>query len=406
MTEATASGNSREQLGRGSAEEEQVLKPLLKWPGGKGSEIGRFASLIPDYDRYIEPFVGGGAVYFYLKPEKAAINDISENLMDFYRLVRDQDQEFKRMLELYQSSFSRLKELCDVRYYDILTLYRIYERAEQEGCDVKDLKLNLGLVSQIVQDPGVMTELVLDQGEFLEQMLRMTEDKILRTVRNDKEKPFVSKDLKANLVTGFTSGFYMYFRDIFNQIASGKLVASKPYEIANFYFIREYCYGSMFRYNAKGEFNIPYGGVSYNGKDFNAKVKHIFGEEVGRLLKRTEIACQDFEEFLNGLDLNERDFLFLDPPYDTDFSDYEGKEFGKADQKRLADFLKNTKAQFLLVIKNTSYIYSLYCDSGFRMLTFDNRYLYNMRSRNDRKAEHLLITNIPEEAVPWMRENF
>lgn len=383
-----------------------MLKPLIKWPGGKGSEISRFASLIPDHDRYIEPFVGGGAVYFYLKPEKAAINDISGNLMDFYQLVKDQDKDFKRILELYQSSFSRLKELCDMRYHDILTLYRIYEWADKEKLPVKDLQLNVGLVTQIAQDPGVMTELVLDQGEFLEQMLRMTEDKILRTIRNHQAKPFKSKDLKDNLVTGFTSGFYMYFRGIFNEIASGKLVATKSYEIANFYFIREYCYGSMFRYNARGEFNIPYGGISYNGKDFKSKVNHIFGEEVGRLLKRTEIACQDFEDFLNGLELTERDFLFLDPPYDTDFSDYEGKEFDKDDQKRLADFLKNTKAQFLLVIKNTSYIYSLYCDSGFRMLSFDNRYLYNMRSRNDRKAEHLIVTNIPEEEIPWKRENF
>lgn len=383
-----------------------MLKPLIKWPGGKASEISRFASLIPDYDRYVEPFVGGGAVYFYLKPEKAAINDISKNLMEFYQLVKEQDKEFKRILELYQTSFTRLKELCDIRYHDILTLYRLYEHADREKYNIKDLKLNVGLVSQIVQDEQVMTELVLDREEFLDQMLRMTEDKFLRTIKNHQEKPFKSKDLKDNLVTGFTSGFYMYFRGIFNDIASGKMVATKPYEIANFYFIREYCYGSMFRYNARGEFNIPYGGISYNGKDFKSKVRHIFGEDVERLLKRTEIACQDFEPFLDHLNLTERDFLFLDPPYDTDFSDYEGKEFGKDDQKRLAEFLKNTKAQFLLVIKNTSYIYSLYCDSGFRMLSFDNRYLYNMRSRNDRKAEHLIITNIPEEAVPWKRENF
>ena len=383
-----------------------MLKPLIKWPGGKGSEIGRFASLIPDYDRYIEPFVGGGAVFFYLNPEKAAINDISSNLMEFYQLVKEENGEFRRILELYQSSFARLQELCDIRYHDILTLYRLYEAAEKEKYTIKALKLNEGLVSQIAQDPGVMTELVLDEQEFTDQMLRMTEDKILRTIRNGQAKPFGSRDLKENLVTGFTSGFYMYFRDIFNGIASGKLVASRPYEIANFYFIREYCYGSMFRYNAKGEFNIPYGGISYNGKDFKAKLRHIFGEEVGKLLRRTELACEDFEVFLNRMELTEKDFLFLDPPYDTDFSDYEGKAFGKEDQKRLADFLKETKAQFLLVIKNTSYIYSLYSDSGFRMLSFDNRYLYNMRSRNERKAEHLIITNIPEETVPWKRENF
>ncbi|MDO5345641.1 MAG: DNA adenine methylase [Lachnospiraceae bacterium] len=383
-----------------------MLKPLIKWPGGKSSEISRFGSLIPDYDRYIEPFVGGGAVYFYLKPERAVINDVSEDLMEFYRLVKEQDGQFQRILKLYCQSFAGLRQCCDQRYEDILELYRIYESALQSGRNVKNLQLNLGLVSQMVCDPSIMTELVLDQEDFLEQMLRMTEDKFLRTIQNNQRKPFSGKDLKDNLVTGFTSGFYMYFRNIFNEIAAGRLVASRQYRIANFYFIREYCYGSMFRYNHKGEFNIPYGGISYNGKDLDAKVEHMFGEGVKKLLGRTEIHCQDFEPFLRGLNLTDRDFLFLDPPYDTDFSDYEGKEFGREDQKRLAGFLRTTPAKFLLVIKNTEYIYGLYQYSGFRILTFDNRYLYNMRSRNDRSAEHLLITNVPEEEIPWKRENF
>ena len=43
------------------------MKPIIKYRGGKSKEIREFASLIPqDYDRYIEPFFGGGAVFFFL----------------------------------------------------------------------------------------------------------------------------------------------------------------------------------------------------------------------------------------------------------------------------------------------------------------------------------------------------
>ena len=212
------------------------------------------------------------------------------------------------------------------------------------------------------------------------------------------------KDLMANLVTGFTGGYYLYFRDVFNQLASGRMIGSKQYRAANFYFIREYCYGSMFRYNAAGEFNIPYGGISYNKKDFAGKVARIFDRDTAALLDRTQLFCEDFEEMLNGLDLTERDFLFLDPPYDTEFSDYEGRSFTREDQKRLASFLERTPARFLLVIKNTDFIYSLY-EGKFRILAFENKYLYNVRSRNERKSEHLLVTNMPELEVPWIREN-
>ena len=37
------------------------LKPLIKWPGGKSSEIGQLIGFIPSFERYVEPFVGGGA---------------------------------------------------------------------------------------------------------------------------------------------------------------------------------------------------------------------------------------------------------------------------------------------------------------------------------------------------------
>ena len=61
---------------------------LIKWPGGKTREIKYIESLIPEYDRYIEPFFGGGAMFFHLKPKKAIINDISANLIHFYKLTK------------------------------------------------------------------------------------------------------------------------------------------------------------------------------------------------------------------------------------------------------------------------------------------------------------------------------
>ena len=86
--------------------------------------------------------------------------------------------------------------------------------------------------------------------------------------------------------------------------------------------------------------------------------------------------------------------MFLDPPYDTDFSDYDGVDFTKFDQERLAYVLKKTLARFILVIKNTDFISGLY-EKDFRILSFDKQYTYNVRSRNNRDAEHLIITNLP-----------
>ena len=53
------------------------MKPLVKYRGGKSKEIPHFVSYIPRFrGRYVEPFFGGGALFFHLEPKKAIINDI------------------------------------------------------------------------------------------------------------------------------------------------------------------------------------------------------------------------------------------------------------------------------------------------------------------------------------------
>ena len=378
------------------------MKPLIKWPGGKSKEMHRFLTMIPEFDRYIEPFVGGGAVYFALAPERAVINDTSRDLMEFYEMVKSENPKFRYYLQLYRDSFEYLKETCDAHYDDILTLYEMYERTMQQGRKIAHLRINDYFVRQIVSDPKIMTELVKDPERFIDEIRQQTEDKFIRTVENQKNGKFSPEDLKKNLMTGFLSGYYLYFRQVLNQIAFGQLKVEREYRCANFYFIREYCYGSMFRFNSKNAFNMPYGGVSYNTKDLKPKIQEMYSAKVQRLLERTRLECMDFEVLLRSMELTERDFLFLDPPHDAEDSDY-----GFADQQRLAAFLATTKAQFLLVAQDTPEVIELYREmEGVRMLTFDYLYLFNARNRNEKNAGHVIITNLPEGEIPWIRENY
>lgn len=364
------------------------MKTIIKWPGGKSSEVEKIQSLIPNYDRYIEPFFGGGAVYFALEPKKAIINDISESLTKFYKLVKEQDEDLKKYLLAYHYSMTSLLKRAEDNY-DII--YNIF--ISETYNDKSEIKK---LVLQVIDDVKDLDILVDDKEEFEKYIEKMVIDKLSRTKKNNEKNPFNDEDLKNNLITGFSSGYYMYFRNIYNAINSKAKECSLAYSIANFYYIREYCYGSMFRYNAKGEFNIPYGGMSYNKKSFITKINNIFNSKIKNIFSNTDIYNCDFEKLLKeDITLNENDFIFLDPPYDTEFSDYEGKSFDKMDQTRLANCLKNIPAKFILIIKNTDFIYNLYKDN-FRILSFDKNYTYNVRSRNDRNVEHLIITNIPE----------
>ena len=92
------------------------MNPVLKYRGGKSREIPRFLQYIPEhFDRYIEPFFGGGAVYFYLEPDKAIINDVNERLMSFYNQLRDNYSEMRIQLDkiqhIYETNQAAYKKL-------------------------------------------------------------------------------------------------------------------------------------------------------------------------------------------------------------------------------------------------------------------------------------------------------
>lgn len=66
------------------------MKPIIKYRGGKSKEINNFIDFVPaDFGRYVEPFAGGAALYFYLEPQMALINDINPQLINFYSTVQN-----------------------------------------------------------------------------------------------------------------------------------------------------------------------------------------------------------------------------------------------------------------------------------------------------------------------------
>jgi DNA adenine methylase len=92
------------------------MKPMIKYRGGKSREIPSFEKYIPrNYDCYYEPFLGGGAVYFYLEPPKAVINDINADVAGFYMDVQKQYDEMRVQLDelqrVYEKNQADYKEL-------------------------------------------------------------------------------------------------------------------------------------------------------------------------------------------------------------------------------------------------------------------------------------------------------
>lgn len=79
---------------------ENNLKPITKWVGGKRQLLDDLNALKPEkFNRYFEPFIGGGAFLFSLAPENAVINDFNSDLVNLYRVVKDKPKELISKLE-------------------------------------------------------------------------------------------------------------------------------------------------------------------------------------------------------------------------------------------------------------------------------------------------------------------
>lgn len=84
------------------------MKPVLKYRGGKSREIPAFINEVPNgFQRYLEPFFGGGALFFHLEPANAIVGDINSRLMTFYDQLRNQYPEMRRQLDALQDMYDR-----------------------------------------------------------------------------------------------------------------------------------------------------------------------------------------------------------------------------------------------------------------------------------------------------------
>jgi len=258
------------------------LKPLIKWSGGKGDEISHFIKYIPkEYDTYLEPFIGGGSVFFHINPPKAAISDVHQELIHFYKNIKKD-----HALDIFNFMNSHPN--------DENTYYQIRDNMD-----------------------------------------------ILSTLDNAKR----------------------------------------------FYYLRKTCFRGMLRYNKNGHFNIPFG--KYSKINFN----DLLNKDYFELFKNTEIYNKSFEFIFKKYN-SSNNFMFLDPPYDSEFTDYGYCQFGKDQHQLLAKFFKETKIKCLMIIGKTQFIYDLY--KNYIVAEYDKKYrfkLYAGRIGDEINTKHLIIKN-------------
>ena len=369
---------------------EYRLPPIVKWAGGKEKELKYIHPKISqNIDNYYEPFIGGGAVYFSIDAKKMFINDKSDELMGLYNLVATQDKDFFRFIEEIRDNWNILESITQNSRDIFIQMYRNFSKDILDEQNIKSWINSFILNNSKALNAMFSTNSENFLGELKKNIIsKMKRMKVIEPNRGELQDSAILDNMEASL----KSAFYMHFRHLYNNIQ--KYQIEKKFATAVFFFIRNYAYGGMFRYNKSGLFNVPYGGIGYNRKNFFKKIESLRDIELVRHLEKTTIENLDFEDFFEKNVPLKNDFIFLDPPYDNTFSSYSNNSFTRDDQGRLADFLINRcEAKWMMVIKNTDFIYELYNRDNINISSFDKKYLVSIQNRNIKDTKHMIITN-------------
>lgn len=268
--------------------------PVVKWVGGKRQLLPQILPLIPKrMTAYCEPFLGGGAVLFALQPKRALVNDLNQDLITVYRVIKEDADALIEHLSRHENT---------PEYF-----YRI------------------------------------------------------RDLDRDKEAYAALSDVEK---------------------ASRLLYLNKT------------CYNGLFRVNASGAFNSPYG---------HYRRPNIVNEQTIRGVSRYFNSCDitffsgDFASVLEQVPKG--GFVYLDPPYDpvsdtASFTGYNRGGFGREEQVRLkecCDALTARGVKFLLSNSATPFIRELY--SSYRVSIVQARRAVNSVASRRGAIEEVLVRN-------------
>lgn len=199
---------------------EKIILPFLKWAGGKRWLVNNHSYVFPqEYNRYIEPFVGSGSVFFHLKPQEAILSDLNSELVVTYKALRNRNRKVEALLKRYHELH------CDQFYYHM----RDQSPSSQEEIAARMIYLNrtcwnglyrVNLSGKYNVPIGTKKNVILDTDDFRETARLLRKASIYNSdfeyiVDRAQENDFVFIDPPYTVQHNY-NGFIKYNEKLFS----------------------------------------------------------------------------------------------------------------------------------------------------------------------------------------------
>lgn len=289
----------------------EICLPFLKWAGGKRSIASALFESFPskffeNEGKFFEPFVGGGALSLSLGSQigfrnvpgaRLNINDMNPDLIAAYRSIRDELPELLEILTRITNEFDALPGKLEASQLNAT-------EEEQSRNKAKDF------------DAKTKAQLAEEKKEFRDPL----------TPATSREQYF----------------YKMREREYATEVEKA----------ARLIFLNKTCFNGLWRVNAKGKFNVPYGHHKkpriFDQMNLELCSLHLQGSHISNL-----------EFFAAVENATQYDLVYFDPPYipltpTASFSQYSKNDFGKPDHLRLAQTIRELTERGVYVILSNS----------------------------------------------------
>jgi len=355
------------------------LKPFFKYSGGKRREIPTVEKLKPkSFKTFYEPFVGAGAIWLHLAHDSNVVNDNYEDVINFFQVMKNDTNKLVKKINELSTNYNKEMSVArrDVKTEKELNkeqtkLSKMY--SSNYTVVRSALKILLGIKKD---DEGVLIANCKEDG--LNETIAKLSSKC-DSITNQKTIVKALKDELNKEINDIADRYFYHHRDTNFTSDFDRAVS--------FYLMRQLAFSGMLRFSNEGNFNVPYGWY----KSFKGIEQPV--SDIQTILNNTIITHGDWKYSVRNA--TKDDFVFLDPPYTRQFTDYHpAGQFREQEHRDLAEWFRNTKCKTMIIINRDELTEELY--DGFIVEDYNYRYSIQYRDRmthEDSNANHFVATN-------------
>lgn len=327
--------------------------PIFNWTSNRLIDTNKLVPLMPSFDRYIEPFVGGGRVYSALDAKATALlNDIDPFVISFYKELQNESSHLKQEIDTLIADWETIERFFTFVKADLET---VTQDLKEQILTIQDVPYVLRTIFALNMHQPDFESLfdiknIIDQDTLIELLIQSCIGQYKR-IKCTTFEPISDVTIK--------NGYFNHLRYLNNNWEHYKKVANKK-RLAIWYFVNLLSDTARISYSNIEKVTLPFPKNAPTTKELKKEITRIFSSEIKTLISNTTFSNLDYKAFITTLYLTPDDFVFLDPPFNAKYIHYEHDAFNPEEYTQLAEVIATIPSKWMLLIKESDFNRALY----------------------------------------------